>query len=130
MKEKLFAIFLELSCLLKTFFLFTIRFSATPDFGSTGSCPGLGPPLVTSQYSIRRSAVKLRSYDLSFHEFRPRFALFPIVRTGRIDVARGLVSASDVSRVMAVNSSHIKGRGSGQTASVHPFTRELPRYLP
>ncbi|GBM21630.1 hypothetical protein AVEN_250733-1 [Araneus ventricosus] len=31
-----------------------------------------------------------RSYGLSFHEFRPRFALFPIVGTGRIDVARGL----------------------------------------
>ncbi|GBM85827.1 hypothetical protein AVEN_162137-1 [Araneus ventricosus] len=55
--------------------------------------------------------LKLRSNGLSFHEFGPRFALFPIVRTGRIDVARGLVSASDVSLVTAVNSSHIKGRG-------------------
>ncbi|GBM38322.1 hypothetical protein AVEN_114024-1, partial [Araneus ventricosus] len=68
----------------------------------------------------------MRSYGLSFHEFRPRFALFPIVRTGRIDAARGLVSASVVSRVVAVNSSHIKGRGSDQTASSHPFTRALP----
>ncbi|GBL86534.1 hypothetical protein AVEN_194794-1 [Araneus ventricosus] len=32
-------------------------------------------------------------------------------------------------RVMAKNSSHIKGRGNGQTASVHPFTRALPRDL-
>ncbi|GBO01869.1 hypothetical protein AVEN_182593-1 [Araneus ventricosus] len=34
-----------------------------------------------------------------------------MVGTGRIDVARRFVSASDISRVMAVNSSHIKGRG-------------------
>ncbi|GBM98557.1 hypothetical protein AVEN_186094-1 [Araneus ventricosus] len=54
--------------------------------------------------------VKPRSYGLSFHEFRPRFALFPVVGTGRIGVARGLVSASVVSRFMAVNSSHSKGR--------------------
>ncbi|GBM85846.1 hypothetical protein AVEN_37493-1 [Araneus ventricosus] len=73
--------------------------------------------------------VKLRSYVLSFHEFRPRFVLFPMVGTGRIDVARRLVSASVVSRVMAVNCSHFKGKGSGQTASMHPFTRALPRYL-
>ncbi|GBL85409.1 hypothetical protein AVEN_34598-1 [Araneus ventricosus] len=53
--------------------------------------------------------VKLRSNCLSFHEFRPRFALFPIVGTGRIDVARGLVSGSVVSRVVVVNSSRIKG---------------------
>ncbi|GBO15059.1 hypothetical protein AVEN_212782-1 [Araneus ventricosus] len=71
--------------------------------------------------------VKLRSYGLSFLEFRPRFALFPIVGTGRIDVARGFVSASVVSRVMAVNSSHIKGKGNGQMSSVHPFTQALPR---
>ncbi|GBL54176.1 hypothetical protein AVEN_190426-1 [Araneus ventricosus] len=62
---------------------------------------------LTSRYVI----IKLRSYGLFFHEFRPRFVLFPIVGTGRIDVARGLVSASVVSRVIAVNSSHIKGRG-------------------
>ncbi|GBM59172.1 hypothetical protein AVEN_18060-1 [Araneus ventricosus] len=60
--------------------------------------------------------VKLRSYGLSFHEFRPRFALFPIVGTGRIEVVRGLVSASVASRVMAVNSLHVKEGGSGQTA--------------
>ncbi|GBM35590.1 hypothetical protein AVEN_121040-1 [Araneus ventricosus] len=53
--------------------------------------------------------MKMRSNGLSFHEFRPRFALFPVVGTGRIDVARGLVSASVVSRVVAVNSSRIKG---------------------
>ncbi|GBN99391.1 hypothetical protein AVEN_72217-1 [Araneus ventricosus] len=53
--------------------------------------------------------LKLPSYGLPFHEFRPRFVLFPIVGTGRIDVARGLVSASVASRVMAVNSSHVKG---------------------
>ncbi|GBL74602.1 hypothetical protein AVEN_235509-1 [Araneus ventricosus] len=35
-------------------------------------------------------SIKLRSNGLSFHEFRPRFALFPAVGTGRIDVARGL----------------------------------------
>ncbi|GBN82137.1 hypothetical protein AVEN_232205-1 [Araneus ventricosus] len=61
----------------------------------------------------------LRSNGLSFLEILPWFALFPVVGTGRIDVPRGLVSASVVSRVMAVNSSHIKGMGSGQTASVH-----------
>ncbi|GBL73519.1 hypothetical protein AVEN_159506-1 [Araneus ventricosus] len=31
---------------------------------------------------------------------------------------------------MAVSSSHVKGGGSGQTASVHPFIRALPRDLP
>ncbi|GBO33183.1 hypothetical protein AVEN_85606-1 [Araneus ventricosus] len=62
--------------------------------------------------TLQRSEIPLkqRSYGLSFHELRPRFALFPIVGTGRIDVARGLVSASVDSRIMAVNSSHIKGR--------------------
>ncbi|GBM16305.1 hypothetical protein AVEN_194046-1 [Araneus ventricosus] len=74
--------------------------------------------------------LKLRSYSLSFHEFRPRYVLFPIVGTERIAVARGLVSASVASRVMAVNSLHVKGGGSDQTASVHPFTRALPRDLP
>ncbi|GBO00512.1 hypothetical protein AVEN_132809-1 [Araneus ventricosus] len=52
---------------------------------------------------------KLRSYGLSFHEFRPLFALFPIVGTGRIDVTRGLVNASVVSHIMELNSSHVKG---------------------
>ncbi|GBO18185.1 hypothetical protein AVEN_168748-1 [Araneus ventricosus] len=56
-------------------------------------------------------SLKLRSYGPSFHEFRPRFALFPIVGTGRIVMARGLVSASVVFRVMAVNSWHVKGGG-------------------
>ncbi|GBL75981.1 hypothetical protein AVEN_234299-1 [Araneus ventricosus] len=51
------------------------------------------------------------SYGLSFHEFRPRFALFPVVGTGRIDVACGVASASVVSLVIAVNSSHFKGGG-------------------
>ncbi|GBO05759.1 hypothetical protein AVEN_188738-1 [Araneus ventricosus] len=68
---------------------------------------------------------KLPSYGLSFHEFRPRFVLFPIIETGRIEVARGLVSASVASRVMPVN----RG-GSGQKASVHPFSRALPIDLP
>ncbi|GBL85831.1 hypothetical protein AVEN_63164-1 [Araneus ventricosus] len=72
---------------------------------------------------------KLRSNGLSFHEFRLRFALFPVVGIGRIDVARGFVSASVVSRVMAVNRSRIKGKGRYQTAPLHPFTRALPRYL-
>ncbi|GBL71745.1 hypothetical protein AVEN_198854-1, partial [Araneus ventricosus] len=62
--------------------------------------------------------IKPRSNGLSFHEFRPRFVLFPVVGTGRIGADRELVSASAVSRVMAVNSPHIKGRRSGQTASV------------
>ncbi|GBN60244.1 hypothetical protein AVEN_160000-1 [Araneus ventricosus] len=34
--------------------------------------------------------------------------IFPVFETGRIDMARGLVSASVVSRVVAVNSLHIK----------------------
>ncbi|GBM99043.1 hypothetical protein AVEN_201791-1 [Araneus ventricosus] len=45
------------------------------------------------------------------HECRPQFALFPIVGAGRSDVVRELVSALAVSRIMAVNSSHVKGRG-------------------
>ncbi|GBN66990.1 hypothetical protein AVEN_127352-1 [Araneus ventricosus] len=58
-----------------------------------------------------QSSVKPRSYGLFFDEFRPRFTLLPVVGTGRIELARGLVSASVASRVMAVNSSHIKGGG-------------------
>ncbi|GBM58106.1 hypothetical protein AVEN_164292-1 [Araneus ventricosus] len=50
----------------------------------------------------------MRSNGPSFREFRPRFALFPVVGTGRTDVALGVVSASVISRVVAVNSSHIK----------------------
>ncbi|GBN82353.1 hypothetical protein AVEN_173982-1, partial [Araneus ventricosus] len=38
-------------------------------------------------------SVKLRSNGLSFHRFRPRIALFPVVGTGKIDVTCGLVSA-------------------------------------
>ncbi|GBO23568.1 hypothetical protein AVEN_196839-1 [Araneus ventricosus] len=34
--------------------------------------------------------LKLRSYGLSFHEFRPRFVLFRFVRRGRIEVIRGV----------------------------------------
>ncbi|GBO07791.1 hypothetical protein AVEN_48815-1, partial [Araneus ventricosus] len=74
--------------------------------------------------------VKPRSYDLFFHEFRPRFELFRVVGTGRIDVARGFISGSAFSRVMVVNSSHVKGGGSGQTASLHRFTRALTRDFP
>ncbi|GBM31244.1 hypothetical protein AVEN_223442-1 [Araneus ventricosus] len=54
------------------------------------------------------------SYGLSFHELHTQFALFFAVGTGRIDEARGLVSPSVVSRLMAVNRSYIKG-GCGQT---------------
>ncbi|GBN35476.1 hypothetical protein AVEN_165531-1 [Araneus ventricosus] len=50
-----------------------------------------------------------------------QFALLPVVGAGRIYVAGGLASSSVVSRVMVVNSSHIKGKGRGQTASSHPF---------
>ncbi|GBN91304.1 hypothetical protein AVEN_31561-1 [Araneus ventricosus] len=55
------------------------------------------------------SPLKLSFYGLSFQEIRPRFSLFPIVGTGRIDVARGLPSASIVSCVLEVNSSYVKG---------------------
>ncbi|GBN61962.1 hypothetical protein AVEN_148397-1 [Araneus ventricosus] len=41
-----------------------------------------------------------------------------------------LASASVVSRFMAVNNSQVKGGRRGQTVSVHPFTRALPRDLP
>ncbi|GBL73434.1 hypothetical protein AVEN_145809-1 [Araneus ventricosus] len=58
--------------------------------------------------------VKLRSYGVSSHELHPRFALFLVVVTGRIDVAGGLVSASVFSRVVEVNSSHVKGGWSGR----------------
>ncbi|GBL73542.1 hypothetical protein AVEN_159521-1 [Araneus ventricosus] len=58
----------------------------------------------------------MRSNGLSFHELHLRFALFPVVGTGRIYVARGLVSASVVSRILAVNKTHIKGKRPGQTA--------------
>ncbi|GBL79326.1 hypothetical protein AVEN_260028-1 [Araneus ventricosus] len=92
------------------------------------------------------TCVKPRSYDLSFHEFRPRFALFPVVRTGRTNVACGLVSASVISLVMAVNSSHVKGGGVGRQrqciyslekityrrngATVRNSTDHSPKYKP
>ncbi|GBM43524.1 hypothetical protein AVEN_133831-2-1, partial [Araneus ventricosus] len=56
--------------------------------------------------------------------FRPRLALFPVVGTGRIDVARGVVSASVVFRVLAINISHIKGPDSA-IASVHSSAAEI-----
>ncbi|GBN01304.1 hypothetical protein AVEN_240021-1 [Araneus ventricosus] len=71
--------------------------------------------------------LKLRLDSLSFHEFRQRFVLFPIDGTGRIEVVRGLVSSSVVSRVMAINSSHVKGEGEwpdGVNASVHSRAAE------
>ncbi|GBL97925.1 hypothetical protein AVEN_127026-1 [Araneus ventricosus] len=67
----------------------------------------------------------MHSYSLSFHEFRLRFAFFPIVGTGRIEVARGLVSACVVCRVMAVNSWHIKGRRSGQCIRSLEHSRDI-----
>ncbi|GBM81754.1 hypothetical protein AVEN_13471-1 [Araneus ventricosus] len=45
------------------------------------------------------------------YELHPRLAVFLIVGTVRIKVAGGLVSESVVSRVMLVNSSHVKGGG-------------------
>ncbi|GBN37529.1 hypothetical protein AVEN_56825-1 [Araneus ventricosus] len=68
--------------------------------------------------------LKLRSNGLSSQEFRPRFTLFPVIGTGRIDVARGFVSAYVVSCVVTARAS------KDQTAPLHPFTRALPRYLP
>ncbi|GBL93218.1 hypothetical protein AVEN_42665-1 [Araneus ventricosus] len=93
--------------------------SVNPDFTEDPSCMWACCTLNLMSWANRCPAgvvrklgeVKQRSFGLSFHEFRPRFALFPIVRTGRIDVARRLVSASVVSRVMAANSSHVKGGG-------------------
>ncbi|GBL73088.1 hypothetical protein AVEN_128242-1 [Araneus ventricosus] len=52
--------------------------------------------------------LKPRSHDQITHRFRPRFALFPVVGTGRFDVAWGIVRASVISRSVAVNSSNIK----------------------
>ncbi|GBM92666.1 hypothetical protein AVEN_251400-1 [Araneus ventricosus] len=49
--------------------------------------------------------------------------VIPCSRTERIHVARGLVGASVVSRVVAVNSSDITGGRSGQAASVHSFAK-------
>ncbi|GBM39220.1 hypothetical protein AVEN_223838-1 [Araneus ventricosus] len=57
---------------------------------------------------------QLRSYGLSFHELHLWFEIFPVVETVRMDVARGLVSASVASRVMTANCSHIKGRGAAR----------------
>ncbi|GBN14644.1 hypothetical protein AVEN_55623-1, partial [Araneus ventricosus] len=73
---------------------------------------------LATQADSKSLTIKLRPNGLSFHKFRPRFALFPVVGTGRIDVTRGIVSASVVSRIMAVNSSRIKGT-NGAIASVH-----------
>ncbi|GBN12723.1 hypothetical protein AVEN_172014-1 [Araneus ventricosus] len=56
--------------------IFKIENSALPWHLVSGSC------------EVR--SIKLLSNGLSFHEFRPRVALFPIVRTERLDVARGI----------------------------------------
>ncbi|GBL69406.1 hypothetical protein AVEN_11667-1 [Araneus ventricosus] len=71
-----------------------------------------------------KQMLKSRSYGLSFLEFRPLFAISNVVGTERIDMTRGLVSVSVVSRVMAVNSSHVKGRG---VAKCRQCTRSLER---
>ncbi|GBL87920.1 hypothetical protein AVEN_192084-1 [Araneus ventricosus] len=81
--------------------------------------------IVFSNLPVNLSYIKPRSYGLPFHEFRPRFALFPVVGTGRIDVAHELVSASVVSRVMGVNSSHVK---EGGAARRRQYVRSLERY--
>ncbi|GBM08635.1 hypothetical protein AVEN_52470-1 [Araneus ventricosus] len=52
--------------------------------------------------------VKPRTHDQITHRFRLRCALLPAIGTGRFDVARGLIRASVVSRLVAVNSSNIK----------------------
>ncbi|GBM60784.1 hypothetical protein AVEN_188449-1 [Araneus ventricosus] len=55
-------------------------------------------------------SLKPRSGGLSFHQFRPLFELFPIVGTGRIDVARLLVSATIVSRFKSCSNGVWLGR--------------------
>ncbi|GBM05373.1 hypothetical protein AVEN_268518-1 [Araneus ventricosus] len=90
-------------------------------------CPLLFPlvrELFTATTRETTDALKLRSNGLSFHRFRPRFALFPVVGMGRIDATRGLVSTSVVSRVVVVNSSDIKGP-DGAIASVHSNAAEI-----
>ncbi|GBM43297.1 hypothetical protein AVEN_220825-1 [Araneus ventricosus] len=52
--------------------------------------------------------LKPRTHDQITHRFRLRYALLPAMGTGRFDVARGLVRASVVSRLVAVKSSNIK----------------------
>ncbi|GBO22484.1 hypothetical protein AVEN_170611-1 [Araneus ventricosus] len=52
--------------------------------------------------------VKPRTHDKITHRFRLRCVLLPAVGTGRFDIIRGLVRASVVSRLVAVNSSNIK----------------------
>ncbi|GBO09108.1 hypothetical protein AVEN_132032-1 [Araneus ventricosus] len=67
----------------------------------------------------------LGSNGLSFLEFRLRFELFPVVGTGGIDVALGLVSASAVFRFVAVNSSHIKGTRRRHCISSLEYCRDI-----
>ncbi|GBN13389.1 hypothetical protein AVEN_219845-1 [Araneus ventricosus] len=45
---------------------------------------------LATQADSKSLTIKLRPNGLSFHKFRQRFALFPVVGTGRIDVTRGL----------------------------------------
>ncbi|GBO32377.1 hypothetical protein AVEN_148551-1 [Araneus ventricosus] len=53
-------------------------------------------------------SLKPRTHDQITHRFRLRCALLHAVGTGRFNVVRGLVRASVVYRVVAVNSSNIK----------------------
>ncbi|GBN71447.1 hypothetical protein AVEN_130788-1 [Araneus ventricosus] len=72
---------------------------------------------------LDKTKIEQRSNGLSFHEFRPRFALFPVVGAGRIDVARGPVSSSVVSRVLVVNSSRIKEPASVHSSAAETFAK-------
>ncbi|GBO20427.1 hypothetical protein AVEN_199582-1 [Araneus ventricosus] len=69
-------------------------------------------------FTPSEQGLKPRTHDQITHRFRPRCALLTVVGTGRFDVARGLVRASVVSRVVAVNSSNIK---DARTERCDPF---------
>ncbi|GBN00581.1 hypothetical protein AVEN_215638-1 [Araneus ventricosus] len=73
---------------------------------------------VTETPALSLLCVKPRTHDQITHRFRPRFALLPVVGTGRFDVARWFVRASVVFGVVAVNSSDIKGP-DGASLSAH-----------
>ncbi|GBO18576.1 hypothetical protein AVEN_119416-1 [Araneus ventricosus] len=85
------------------------------------------PHLLTSCLQEELSSIlKGRTHDQITHRFRPRCVSFPVIGTGRLDVARGLVRASAVSRVVAVNRSNIEDARRSTTGHRYGATRSVP----
>ncbi|GBM18192.1 hypothetical protein AVEN_151728-1 [Araneus ventricosus] len=105
------------------------QISPTPRYGPASE--------VTPHISSQMKEVQYKHHSRCCYAafLRPVFprvssAVRVIPGTTGVDVDRGFTNASVVSRVMAVNSSHVKEGVNSHTAPVHPFTRALKIDLP